>query len=54
MWEPQRLTTLWASTASYRDSFTFNLKLSHNSCFSHSLQIIIHIINLFDTVARSY
>jgi hypothetical protein len=24
MWEPGRLTTLWASTACYRDSFTFN------------------------------
>jgi hypothetical protein len=23
MWEPLRLTTLWASTACYRDSFTF-------------------------------
>jgi hypothetical protein len=23
MWEPQRLTTLWASMACYRDSFTF-------------------------------
>jgi hypothetical protein len=23
IWEPQRLTTLWASTASYRDRFTF-------------------------------
>jgi hypothetical protein len=23
MWEPRRLTTLWASTARYRDSFTF-------------------------------
>jgi hypothetical protein len=23
MWEPQRLTTLWAFKASYRDSFTF-------------------------------
>jgi hypothetical protein len=22
MWEPQHLTTLWASTACYRDSFT--------------------------------
>jgi hypothetical protein len=22
MWEPQRLTTLWAFTACYRDSFT--------------------------------
>jgi hypothetical protein len=25
MWEPQRLTTLWAFTAYYRDSFTFTL-----------------------------
>jgi hypothetical protein len=25
MWEPQRLTTLWASTACYRDSFTFSV-----------------------------
>jgi hypothetical protein len=24
MWEPQRLTTLWASTACYKDSFTFS------------------------------
>jgi hypothetical protein len=23
MWEPRRLTTLWATTACYRDSFTF-------------------------------
>jgi hypothetical protein len=23
MWEPQRLTTLWAATTCYRDSFTF-------------------------------
>jgi hypothetical protein len=23
MWEPQRLTTLWASTACYRGSFIF-------------------------------
>jgi hypothetical protein len=25
MWEPRRLTTLWASTASYSDSFSFLL-----------------------------
>jgi hypothetical protein len=25
MWEPRRLTTLWACTASYRDRFTFTL-----------------------------
>jgi hypothetical protein len=23
MWEPQHLTTLWASTARYRDTFTY-------------------------------
>jgi hypothetical protein len=23
MWEPRRLTTMWASTVCYRDSFTF-------------------------------
>jgi hypothetical protein len=27
MWEPRRLTTLWASTARYRDSFTFFFRL---------------------------
>jgi hypothetical protein len=26
MWEPRRLTTLWASTACYRDTFLFKLK----------------------------
>jgi hypothetical protein len=25
MWEPRRLTTLWAFMACYRDSFTFTL-----------------------------
>jgi hypothetical protein len=25
MWQPRSLTTLWASTACYRDSFTFYL-----------------------------
>jgi hypothetical protein len=27
MWEPQHLTTLWACTACYRDSFTFRRRL---------------------------
>jgi hypothetical protein len=28
MWEPRRLTTVWAFTACYRDSFTFtNLRV---------------------------
>jgi hypothetical protein len=30
MWEPQHLTTLWASTACYRDSFTFLLYARNN------------------------
>jgi hypothetical protein len=29
IWEPLRLTTLWASTACYGDSFTFYQKRSH-------------------------
>jgi hypothetical protein len=36
MWEPRRLTTLWASTACYRDRFFFTLLLlplnSHEIC----------------------
>jgi hypothetical protein len=28
MWEPRRLTTLWAFTACYRDSFTFHYRIS--------------------------
>jgi hypothetical protein len=35
MWEPQRLTTLWAFTACYRDSFTFHT-LSSNTSLSLS------------------
>jgi hypothetical protein len=30
MWEPRRLTTLCASTACYRDSFTFFLIIIHH------------------------
>jgi hypothetical protein len=33
MWEPPRLTTLWASTACYRDNFTFNLYLLPSKSF---------------------
>jgi hypothetical protein len=28
MWEPRRLTTLWAFTACYRDNFTFYLSIT--------------------------
>jgi hypothetical protein len=30
MWEPRRLTTLWASTACHKDSFIFLRHLIHN------------------------
>jgi hypothetical protein len=33
MWDPQRLTTLWASTACYRDSSTF--------CFLRNFEVNI-------------
>jgi hypothetical protein len=35
MWESRRLTILWASTACYRDSFTFltNTSIQHSICF---------------------
>jgi hypothetical protein len=29
MWEPPRLAPLWAFTACYRDSFTFNIKWNY-------------------------
>ena len=28
MWEPRRLTTLWAFTSRHRDSFTFTVRIS--------------------------
>jgi hypothetical protein len=33
MWEPWRLTTLWASTACYKDSFTFRLPLPYAQAY---------------------
>jgi hypothetical protein len=47
MWEPRHLTTLWASTASYKDSFTFietilplpKNKELHNFCSSPNIII---------------
>jgi hypothetical protein len=37
MWEPRRLTTLWASTACYRDSFTFHHKVFGTTWQPHAL-----------------
>jgi hypothetical protein len=32
MWEPRRLTTLWASTAGYRDSFMLYFETADGDC----------------------
>jgi hypothetical protein len=37
MWEPRRLNTLWASTARYRDSFTFFINNSSFIIIEHTL-----------------
>jgi hypothetical protein len=38
MWEPRRLTTLWAFTACYRDNFTFSFN-EHSFCI-HIVYIV--------------
>jgi hypothetical protein len=43
LWEPQHLTTLWASTVCYRDSFTL-LSLSLSLLPMHSLVLPFHLI----------
>jgi hypothetical protein len=42
MWEPRRLTTLWASTACYRDSFIFMLSSFYKliSFYSYSISLL--------------
>jgi hypothetical protein len=35
MWEPRRLTNLWALTAFYRDSFTFSFALPYIYTYKH-------------------
>jgi hypothetical protein len=40
MWEPRRLTTLWASTACHRDSFTFTF-------------LVVVVVDTFEDVFRS-
>jgi hypothetical protein len=41
MWKPRRLTTLWAFTACYRDSFTF--LLTYSKLVIYSLTAHFHI-----------
>jgi hypothetical protein len=42
MWEPRRLTTLWASTACYRDSFTFFTSIIDSSACSSNGSLAKH------------
>jgi hypothetical protein len=51
MWEPRRLTILWASTACYRDSFTFTLFRtevtgSWASCHACSMERVFTLVLL--------
>jgi hypothetical protein len=48
MWQPRCLTTLWASMACYKDSFTFfppfllcGIYKSHNAHYKHTISICI-------------
>jgi hypothetical protein len=46
VWEPRRLTTLWASSACYRDSFTFMC----GTCSVHlylSVPFEAHVWNMY-------
>jgi hypothetical protein len=42
MWEPRRLVTLWASTAFYRDSFTFKLPRRHQTPSNMAVRVWCH------------
>jgi hypothetical protein len=44
MWEPRRLTNLWAFTASYKDSFTFFFCIV--TCGSESVRSLIRVIDI--------
>jgi hypothetical protein len=46
MWEPQHLTTLWVSTAHYRDTFTFSLDILNTACSSSFFKLCC-LINSF-------
>jgi hypothetical protein len=37
MWEPRRLTTVWASTACHRDSFTFVFYRTHSNLWPQAV-----------------
>jgi hypothetical protein len=43
MWEPRRLTTLWAFTACYMDSFTFFFLLVLKSAVFFLKVVLVHV-----------
>jgi hypothetical protein len=45
MWEPRRLATLWASTACYRDSFTFRFLPVYSSLIKNLRHLRITVRN---------
>jgi hypothetical protein len=47
MWDPRRLTALWASMACHRDSFTFYITL-HKTFFQYISINVSHIENASD------
>jgi hypothetical protein len=46
IWEPRRLTTLWASTACYRDSVTFILDVPERRI------VCVYEVSLFYSVTQ--
>jgi hypothetical protein len=50
IWEPQRLTTLWASMADYRDSFTFFFH--HNTTTFCYIYSFIHLLKFHKILTR--
>jgi hypothetical protein len=54
MWEPRRLITLWASTACYRDSFTFLPILEYPDLYLDTFKLPIHIMSIQNILIVSY
>jgi hypothetical protein len=54
IWEPRRLTTLWASTACYRDSFTSYLSPIHAICSAHLILLDLIILLILAEECKSW
>jgi hypothetical protein len=51
MWEPRRLTTLWASEACYRDSFIFSLSFNITNFFLYAEPLVPEVCTTFCAVS---